>query len=183
MRRNPFPAQGLLRALVLIFAFTPVIACAPAAVEQQPASVIYLVRHAEKSEENPQDPELTEAGQARANLLVHLLENVELDGVWSTDTRRTRNTATPTAQAHGVTIELYNPSDMAEFAQTLKAGGGQHLVVGHSNTTTAFVEALGGDPGTAIVDPEYDRFYIVFTAPDGHVETASLQFGEPFTGG
>lgn len=145
-------------------------------------AVIYLVRHAEKSEVNPQDPELSPAGQARAQLLVHLLTNADLDAVWSTNTIRTRTTAGPVAEAHGLSIESYDPRSIGELAASLKERGGRHLVVGHSNTTPSFVEALGGDPLSPIVDPEYDRFYIVTVAPDGHVETVLIRFGEPFTG-
>lgn len=145
-------------------------------------AVIYLVRHAEKSEVNPDDPELSPAGQARAQLLVHLLTNANLDAVWSTNTIRTRTTAGPVAEAQGLAVELYDPRAIGEFAASLKERGGRHLVVGHSNTTPGFVEALGGDPMSPIVDPEYDRFYIVTVAPDGHVETVLIRFGEAFTG-
>ena len=34
-------------------------------------------------------------------------------------------------------------------------------MVGHSNTTPALVEALGGDPGSPIESLEYDRLYMV----------------------
>lgn len=190
MRWNPDLSRPLARLLLLCLVAAPAAAlagCTPPAQETAveepgPASVVYLVRHAEKAEENPQDPALTAEGQARADLLVHLMADVELDGVWSTDTRRTRNTAEPVAEAKGLGIEFYDPRGIAAFARVLQDRGGSHLVVGHSNTTPGFVEALGGDPISGIVDPEYDRFYIVTTAPDGHVETVLLRFGEPYLG-
>lgn len=189
MCRNRTSSRGFFRALFAFVALASLAvlpACQPSSSETEqvgedlPPSVIYLVRHAEKAEENPEDPGLTDSGQARADLLVHLLAEAQLDGVWSTDTRRTRNTAAPVADAKGLSIELYDPRGMPAFARVLKARGGRHLVVGHSNTTPSFVEALGGDAMSSIVDAEYDRFYIVTAGPDGHVETVLLRFGEPY---
>jgi phosphohistidine phosphatase SixA len=187
--RNRTSSRGFFKAFfasMALASFAVLPACQPSSSENEQVgeeltpTVIYLVRHAEKADENPEDPALTEPGQARADLLVHLLAEAELDAVWSTDTRRTRNTAAPVADAKGLSVELYDPRGVAAFAQVLKARGGQHLVVGHSNTTPSFVEALGGDAMSAIVDAEYDRFYIVTAGPDGHVETVLLRFGEPY---
>lgn len=189
MRRNLTSSPATFRALlafVVLTSFALLPACQPSTPEtaqvgeELPPTVIYLVRHAEKADENPEDPGLTESGQARADLLVHLLAEAQLDAVWSTDTRRTRNTAAPVADEKGLTVEFYDPRGVAAFARVLKARGGHHLIVGHSNTTPGFVEALGGNAMSAIVDAEYDRFYIVTAAPDGHVETVLLRFGEPY---
>ncbi len=191
MRRNLQSSRGLMRSVVWVTLLAPLGAmfgCQPPARdsdaldEARPPTVVYLVRHAEKSEINPSDPGLSEAGQTRAAVLTHLLKDAPLDAVWSTDTRRTRNTAAAVAEAADLAVELYDPRGIAAFAESLKARGGRHLVVGHSNTTPGLVEALGGDPGSGIVDPEYDRFYIVTVGPTGHVETVLLRFGEPFVG-
>ena len=76
-------------------------------------------------------------------------------------------TAAPIAARTGLEIELYDASDLAAFADTLRATEGVHLVVGHSNTTPPLVQALGGDPGSDIDEAsEYDRLYVVTIQSD-----------------
>ena len=55
------------------------------------------------------------------------------------------------------------------------------FVVGHSNTTPALTELLGGDPGGPIEEKnEYDRLYIVSMSAEGRVSSTLLRFGEKF---
>lgn len=151
---------------------------APApALAQSGAAVVYLVRHAEKADDS-RDPPLSEAGKARAGELARLLADAGVTHIWSTNLLRTRHTGQPLAEKLGLTIETYNPGQLAEFAARLKATPGRHLVLGHSNTTPALVKALGGDPGAEIPDSEYDRFYVV-TFGAGAPVTVQLRFGAP----
>ena len=121
-------------------------------------------------------------GTARAQEIAALLVDADLDRVWSTDFQRTRETAGPTADAAGLTVESYDPGDLDGFAVQLLEMGGRHLVAGHSNTTPDLVAALGGTPGRPIDESEYDRLYVVSVGADGSVTTTLLRFGEPFEG-
>jgi phosphohistidine phosphatase SixA len=162
---------------------------APVAVAAQEPVVVYVVRHAERADDGPNsgfmgdtsDPPLSQSGWARARLIAEMLDDAGVTQVHSTDYLRTRSTGDPTAEAAGLEIESYDASDLPAFAARLRTLPGRHLVLGHSNTTPQLVEALGGDPGTAIEAMEYDRFYIV-TIAGGTVSTVLLRFGEPFEG-
>ena len=121
---------------------------------------IYLVRHAEKQKGD--DPALTEAGKARAETLAELLSDKGLTEIYSTDYKRTRETAAPIAERTRLEVQLYDASDLEAFAEVLKSKQGVLLVVGHSNTTPPLAAALGGDPGTPIDEStEYDRLYVI----------------------
>ncbi len=140
----------------------------------------YLVRHAEKvtgdaaqALDDPRDPPLTAAGEARAAALADRLMDAGIVQVWSTDTTRTRDTAQPLADRLGLDVQLYDPSDLPGFAAQLKGGPDDTvLVVGHSNTTPQLAEALGADPGEPIVEKtEYDRLYqIDLTTGQGEIQ-------------
>ena len=133
---------------------------------------IYLVRHAEK--QSGDDPALTEAGQARAERLAEILSDKGLTHIHSTPYQRTLQTAAPIATQTGIEVQLYDASDLAAFADELRAMPGTHLVVGHSNTTPPLAAALGGDPGSAIDEKsEYDRLYWVRLSPEP--VTSSIQ--------
>lgn len=138
-----------------------------------PSGDIYLVRHAEKAAGD--DPGLTEAGRRRAAALSDRLSGADLVRIYSTDTRRTRETAAPTAARTGLEVDIYDPTDLRDLARTLRAAPGDVLVVGHSDTTPALVERLGGAPGPEIDEArEFDRLYIISPGPRGtHTELQS----------
>ena len=152
--------------------------------EATTASTVYLVRHAERAADHPSDPTLTLAGTARAALLARMLRDVELTSVLSTDFRRTRLTAEPVARDHGLTVESYEPrgEGLDRLLERLRSTPGHHLVVGHSNTTPAVVEALGGDPLSPIDEAEYDRLYIVVVDGDDTLSSSLIRFGEAWVG-
>jgi len=147
--------------------------------EVQDPIVIFLVRHAEKTIVSMEkDSHLTEEGYIRAAELARTLADAEIGYVHSSDYIRTRNTAAPVADLFELEIVLYETSMLLDLADTIKARKGRHLVVGHSNTTPALVEILGGNPGVPIVEEtEYDRLYIL-TIIDDEVNTVLLRYGE-----
>jgi len=176
---NSRPLRSIRLALLLISggsAFLPF-----ALTAQQDASVVYLVRHAERAEDGTNDPPISQAGWERAALLASLLADAGITHVHSTDFKRTRSTGTPAAEAASLPMSVYDPRDLPAFAHELWQTPGRHLVLGHSNTTPQLVEALGGDPGTPVEEMEYDRLYIVTLTEDG-ASTVLLRFGERFGG-
>ena len=138
-------------------------------VNELTGNTIFLVRHFEKQSPDTDtqnkptnDPKLTERGQARAQALAAYLAEKNMTLVFSTNYNRTLQTARPTAQQHGITITMYNPSELAEFALQLKAlagtGNGNILVVGHSNTTPQLLKLLGG-PDKVLSEDDYGDLF------------------------
>jgi 2,3-bisphosphoglycerate-dependent phosphoglycerate mutase len=149
-----------------------------ATFQPEPEHTTYLVRHAEKQAGD--DPSLTSDGAARAALLAETLRDSGIVRIYSTDYARTRETAAPIAEVISVPVEFYDPSDLPAFAVRLKAEPGIALVVGHSNTTPAMVEILGGEPGPEINEAaEYDRLYVVRIRGD-QIETELRRYGAPY---
>ena len=107
----------------------------------------YLIRHAEKdrSDPNNSDPNLTEEGIQRAKNWATFFKNVDLDKIYSTDYNRTLQTVVFVAEQKGITVQSYDPSSLYsdDFEQTTK--GETVLIVGHSNTTPQFVNAIIGE--------------------------------------
>jgi len=141
------------------------------ATTQNAPTVVILVRHAEKAATPANDPPLTDAGAARAKALVALLANANVDAVIATPTVRTRETARPTAEAHGLTIETVAFAPAAQHAKAvaeavMKHAGKTVLVVGHSNTVAAIVAALGGPKMPDLCDTQYSMLTTMVL--DGH---------------
>ena len=185
-----------MRRCVLILVAYLLLPVLPISVEAQEETIVFLVRHAERADDGEgaqrmaadplmammvDDPPLSAAGEARASLLAEMLRDVGITRVYSTDYNRTKQTGEPTAEELGLSILLYDASDLEGFAETLRSSPGRHLVVGHSNTTPNLAQALGGDPGTRIESMEYDRLYMV-TFQGEEVRTVLLRFGHRFEG-
>ncbi len=104
----------------------------------------YLIRHAEKDRSDPENrnPSLTEEGNARANRWAEHFKAIPFDMIYSTDYNRTQETATPTATQKGLEIQSYDPRTLfdVDFQEATK--GKTVLVVGHSNTTPMFANAI-----------------------------------------
>lgn len=184
MIKRPLVRFVLCSLLVTACAPTTIVDTVPPDDAASPAAIFYLVRHAEAElppyDTNPPNPHLRELGRARAEALVHTLDAEPVETVFSTDYHRTQETAAPLAAHLGVEVTSYDPRDLAAFAARLKAGGGRHVIVGHSNTTPALVAALGGEPGEPIQERwEYDRLYVVKVDRNGDVTTLLLRYGEP----
>lgn len=171
---------------MLGWALLALLCVAPEVAAQTSGSTVWLVRHAERADAGmaaTRDPELSEEGHARARELARLLGEAGVTSIHSTDYFRTRQTAAPLAAALGLEVQLYNPGDSASMERLEAAvhAPGRHLIVGHSNTTPATVELLGGDSMGPISELEYDRLYLL-RLDAGTVETAVLRFGAPAPG-
>ena len=133
-------------------------------IEDLSTTTYYLIRHAEKdrSDSTNQNPELTEEGILRAMKWAKYFENLKIDQIFSTDYSRTMQTAAYTASQKQVMVESYDPNDLYndDFRELTK--GNNVLIVGHSNTTPEFVNAIIGEKKYAeIADDENGLLYIV----------------------
>lgn len=163
------------RNFVVLAAGILLTACAMTA--SQPDATYYLVRHAEKTKDK-KDPALTEVGEKRAQDLAERFKNTPLTKIYSSDYKRTRDTAAPVAAAKGLKVTLYDPRDLEKFSKNVLSETGHILIVGHSNTTPSLSGLLGGQSGDPIVEAtEYDRFYII--ARNGkNIESRIEKYGE-----
>ncbi len=148
-------------------------------------STVIVLRHAEKDPQGePKDPGLSVAGRARAEALAHLLAPAKPTRLFASEFQRAQRTLDPLAQALGAKVEVVPAGKGAELAQRLRAlpEGSVSVVVGHSNTVPALVEALGGrierlEKG-ALAETEFGRLFVLTLPPAGSagsVATATLE--------
>jgi broad specificity phosphatase PhoE len=147
-----------------------------------PTTVI-VVRHAEKAAGD--DPELTEAGRQRAHALAAALEDSKVAAIYSSPFKRTMNTARPLSELTGIPITEapINLSDPGTYPKQLadrvlaENPGKTVVVVNHSNTVPAIVEALSGRPVPPIDDADYDNLFVVTIVPGGETRLVRANFG------
>jgi broad specificity phosphatase PhoE len=133
-------------------------------IEEDVVTTYYFIRHAEKDRSDPENrnPALTELGQERAQNWMRVFKDIALDAVYSTDYNRTQQTAAPTAQSKSLNVESYNPRTLNDSLFSNATQGKTVLVVGHSNTTPSFVNAVIGTKTYGDIDDSNNgNLYVV----------------------
>jgi broad specificity phosphatase PhoE len=119
----------------------------------------FVIRHFQKEVGN--DPRLTPKGQANAVRLAERLSGERIVAVYSTDTRRTRETAAPTVTKLGLMVALYPATDYAALAQRVASQPESVLIVGHSNTVPDIVAHFSGAPQPPMDESQYGTLFVV----------------------
>ena len=147
--------------------------------------VVYVVRHAERAD-TTRDPSLSETGRARADALAATLRDAGIGAIVTSQYARTRETAAPLAAALGLSPHVVAAaSPVAAHADSVAravARFGAHgavLVVGHSNTVSAIVAALGGPRLPDLCDADYDNLLVVVRRAGEPARLARARFGAP----
>jgi broad specificity phosphatase PhoE len=157
--------------------------------ESQATTTIIFVRHAEKADSPPEDPDLSEQGEQRVAELTRQLVDADvvagIDAIYSTPYRRTMETARPLSEVLNLPINRYDPDDNEAVLETiLKTHKGKIiLVVGHSDTIPGLIADLGASKKVPPIDDmEYDNIYVISIPWFGKTKTIRLRYGEPYTG-
>jgi len=123
--------------------------------------MVVIVRHAEKASGEGNDPPLSDAGRARAETLSRMLRDSEISAIFTTEFKRTKETAAPTAIALKITPTVVRATEIATLADKLRELHGNALVVAHGNTIPDLIKTLGIDVPVNIPENDYDHFLIV----------------------
>lgn len=120
--------------------------------------VLFLVRHAEKAD-NSRDAALSAAGEARAQALAVKLRDAGITAIFTTQFKRTQQTAAPLARALRVKPSVHPADDTAGLVKLLRQQD-RALVVGHANTLAEIAEAFG----VKLAEPaegDYDFLFVL----------------------
>lgn len=144
-----------------------------------PAATIILVRHAERNGGAAPDVLLSPRGEQRARDLARLLSDANIRAIFTTEVRRTQQTAEPSASEFHLQATVIPAKGVDTLVSRLLALPDNEtvLVVGHSNTIPLLVERLGGAV-PAMSDAEYDRLVIVVTSGKGKPAILTLRYGD-----
>lgn len=123
--------------------------------------VVVIVRHAEKAADGGTDPDLSAAGRARADALARILKDSGITGIFTSEFKRTQETAAPTATSAHLTPTVVAAKDTAALVAKLHQLNGNALVVGHGDTIPNLVKALGINVSVTIPDADYSELFIV----------------------
>jgi broad specificity phosphatase PhoE len=160
---------------MIFFLVTSLILLSVSLGEAQQA--IFLVRHAEQSAETD-DPELTEAGKKRAQALAAVLKDAGINVIYTTDRRRTIQTAEPMEKSLNIESKRLAIRDVEGLVARLH-GQGAHdriLVVNHALAIPRLLKALGYSAEITIPLHEYDNLFVLFPKSEGSPTVLRLRY-------
>ena len=150
--------RALFLAATAVFAFTTMAS----------AQSVFVVRHAERADTaaggSPMmatDPDLSDAGRARAQSLAAALKDAGITAIYTTEYKRTQQTAEPLAKALGLQVTVISSKDMPGLIDRIKGAAANVLVVGHSNSVGEVIGKLGVTDPVKLTDQDYDNLFVV----------------------
>ncbi len=148
------------------------------------STTLWVVRHAEKDTAmaTRSNPDLSEIGKQRAMDLAAYLRKENIALIYSTDTKRTKQTAA----YFSAPMEIYDPKNLVELKMQVQENAKEKtiLLIGHSNTVLETIEAFGAQrPVKVLNDDDYDYIFRVVIKKDGNTTIEAFQFGKPHRGG
>jgi broad specificity phosphatase PhoE len=147
------------------------VACSIAALMPSAAAaqtVVFAVRHAERADAaSPPpnmaaaDPDLSPAGHERAKSLAAMLKDAKIAAIFTSEFKRTVQTAEPLAKLLNAQIRQVPANNTAELVKRVRAVKGNVLVVGHSNTVPELIKRLGVTEAVQIGEQDFDNLFVV----------------------
>jgi len=138
---------------------------------------VILSRHAEKAATPSKDPQLTEAGKKRADLLASMLADAGVDAIYVTELQRTQQTAAPLAAQSHLTPKIIPADGTDQLIKAIRARqSGVVVVIGHSNKLPAIIAGLGG-PKVTIPETDFSNLFVL-TVDGSKTTTLHLRYGD-----
>jgi phosphohistidine phosphatase SixA len=179
----PERRAGLKTALVFAMLFAvlgAVVVFAYYATFSRPVTTVILIRHAEKViDPNNSDPDLSPAGQARAQELARMFGAAGINTIYATQYKRTQQTVKPLADKLGLPITQVNSKSTPELLSQIRAQhrGETIFIAGHNNSVPEIIAALGGPTYPIIPESEYDNLFIVTVYRTGKAKVVKIKYG------
>jgi len=179
--------KHLLSASVALIIVLVVTGCAPPCPPEQMTTVL-LVRHAEYCDASvdpscdPNDPGLGSKGDLRAQELAHVARKAGVEAIYTTDTKRTKETVQYLETLELRATTFYTVTGLVNQVMSDHAGD-VVLVAAHAGgnlpTVPGIITELGGNRTNCSIGNEFDNLCIVTICRRGEVTVVNLQYGEP----
>lgn len=140
-----------------------------------PPAKVFALRHAETDDSVPDRP-LSREGQHRANALVDIIGSAPISAIYTTELRRTKETARPLAESQKIgSMEIKKGQEYDLCARLCSIHSSNLIVVvGHSDTIPTILRCLGSN--NTVTAGYGDLFEVTFLG--GNVSIVKTRFGE-----
>ncbi|MHB1328757.1 MAG: phosphoglycerate mutase family protein [Gemmatimonadales bacterium] len=152
----------------------------PVPTAAQATTTVFVVRHAERASADTDSP-LSDVGRTRATALAHSLGKAGITAIFTSQFKRTQETAAPLAAATGVPAQTVDARDQEALVTAIAAlpAGSRVVVVSHSNLVPVIATRLSGQAVPAMTEGEFDWLYQVTMTAPGSGTVIPLRYGGP----
>ena len=132
---------------------------------------VVVVRHADKIDDTD-DAVLSPTGEAQAKRLAHVLKDLGISAIYTTQFKRTIQSATPLADLLKIKLLAYEQTDVNGVVTEIRRKHPKEvvMVVGHRSTVPKILKQFGAKEPMALGSSEYDSLFIL-TLPPGQSPT------------
>jgi broad specificity phosphatase PhoE len=132
---------------------------------------VVVVRHADKIDDTD-DAVLSPTGEDQAKRLAHVLKDVGINAIYTTQFKRTIQTAAPLADSLKLKLLAYEQTDVDGVVKEIQQKHPKDvvMVVGHRSTVPRILKQFGASEPVALESSEYDSLFIL-TLPPGQSPT------------
>lgn len=174
-----------LSLLKLFIGFLLLICLGLSSINQAVADtrLIVLVRHAEKTNLQIDDPQLSPQGEMRAVALITALNRTPLSQLIATQYQRTQQTLAPMSKIRHLPVTIVPAQKPIEehiqqIVEQVYAVKGNSLIVGHSNTIPLIIKALGGPEISAINENDYSQLFLLSIGDGQSASLIATRYGQ-----
>ncbi|MEO8435544.1 MAG: phosphoglycerate mutase family protein [Pyrinomonadaceae bacterium] len=183
MSKQTIKPHSQNKSMLILITLLTILCAAPvfgySSPSDQSLTTIIFIRHAEKKVEpdNP-DPDLSPAGEARAQEIAKMFGDTGVNAIYATQFKRTQQTVKPLADKLGIPVTQVPAKNSAEVVKQIRA---QHMgkvifVAGHNNSVPEMIAALGGPKFPLIPETEFDNLYILTIDGEGKAKLIKLKY-------
>jgi broad specificity phosphatase PhoE len=138
---------------------------------------VVVVRHADKIDDTD-DAVLSPTGEDQAKRLAHVLKDVGIRAIYTTQFKRTIQTAAPLADLLKIETRAYEQTDVDGVVKEIQQKHPTEvvMVVGHRSTVPKILEQFGASEPLALETSEYDSLFILTLPPRQSPTLLHLRF-------
>jgi broad specificity phosphatase PhoE len=138
---------------------------------------LVVVRHADKIDDS-HDAVLSPTGQAQAKRLAHVLKDLGISAIYTTQFKRTIQTAAPLAELLKIKLLAYEQTDVDGVVKEIQKRHPKEvvMVVGHRSTVPKILKQFGAAEPVALGSSEYDSLFILTLPPSESPTLLHLRF-------
>mgnify|MGYP003575751221 FL=1 len=138
---------------------------------------VVVVRHADKIDDTD-DAVLSPTGEDQAKRLAHVLKDVGIRAIYTTQFKRTIQTAAPLADLLKIQTRAYEQTDVGGVVKEIQQKHPTEvvMVVGHRSTVPKILEQFGASEPVALETSEYDSLFILTLPPRQSPTLLHLRF-------